>query len=384
MANVYMGTDLEAFIFDESATYEESSCKKEEAEDKKEVKEEGSVEEEVVEVTDEEINTCGVIECVDDPEVACYRIALENEQNYNSIMNAFMVKEFSVLESTGSEMIYEAVDVQNFFASVKKTINLWWSKIQGVIKRVMEEISKRTDLNRAFVEKYTGKDIKTPENAKEFKGYDFSKVSEPEFVSVANLVESAVAPSKIVKVDDAAAEEFMTSFKSKFEETKEYMRGAACGDMNRKVSSDDFDKELRIAFFGSAEKVSVSLLPFSTLLSELSGAKDAKAKAKSAYKKAQDVVKKLQQEVKVAEGGLKKSDKKNAGMKIAKCLTDSINASLGILSKAMSVYTKSMVARVMQDRAMAMYYITNQPKKEKAKDVKESAVDFEDLGIVLR
>ena len=113
MANVYMGTDVEDFIFSEGTTYEEVETPVEEG-----VEETPEVEEE--EISDEELNEFGVIECVDEPEVACYRIALENEQNYNKIMNAFMMKEFSVLESTGEEMVYEAADVKKFFDLVKE------------------------------------------------------------------------------------------------------------------------------------------------------------------------------------------------------------------------------------------------------------------------
>lgn len=381
MANVYMGTDVEDFIFGEGTTYESSV--KEEAETVEQPEETQTVEEEV-EVTDEELNAFGVIECVDDPEVACYRIALENEQNYNMIMNAFMMKEFSVLESTGSEMIYEAVDVKNFFNLVKETIVRWWGKIQGVIKDVMTKVADRVNLNKNFIKKYKDADIKAPTKEKEFKGYDFTSMKTPMFKDIANLVAKAVDASMISKTDEETATEFIKKFNDDFTSTKNQMRGKACGNATKEVSADDFDKELKVALFGSEEKVVVNLKMFSALLNDLETAKSTKDEAKKGYKEAQDAVKTLLSNVKKAENELKKADRKNAGMKVARCMSDSINASLSIMSKAMSMYSKAMLTKVSQDAAMAMFYVANQPKAEKAKKEEpknESAID--NMGIVL-
>ena len=384
MANVYMGTDLEEFIFGEGTVYESQTSEEEvQVEEVQEQEPEVKVEEEVT-VTDEEMNACGVIECVDEPEIACYRIALENEQNYNMIMNAFMKKELSVLESTGAEMVYEAVNVSQFFDNVKKTVTLWWSKIQGVIKKVMEKIYEITMNNKAFVKKYKGVDMKTPESSKDrkFVGYDFKDITVPMFTTIAGLVEKAVKAEDINVKDEEAATEFLASFNEDFDSVKSKMRGAACGDQSKPVSADDFDAKLKIALFGSGEKKEISLKPFVSIIAELERA-DATTKAtREAYKGAQDSVKKLLSDCKRAEAALRKNDKKNAGMKVAKCLSDSINASLGIMSKAMSMYTKSVLTRINQDRAMAAFYVMNQPKAEKkVEKTNESAID--DLNIVL-
>lgn len=385
MANVYMGADVEEFIFGEGTTYEESS-KKEEKDDKNDNKdsvEEGAEEfvEEEVEVTDEEINTCGVIECVDDPEVACYRIALENEQNYNRIMNAFMTKEYSVLESTGEEMVYEAADIKTFFDAVKKQISVWWSKIQGVVKNLMDKIAARVDMNMKFVNKYKNADIKTPEKSKEFKGYNFDNTRTPNYAVVAGLVALAVDKKKIAMVrKEEDADAIVNKFKEDFGHVKDQMRAVACGySQGKTVSEDSYAKELQLALFGSEEKVNVSLKPFATLLNDLEYAKVLKAAAKNAHKKAQDSVKTLMKEVKMAESDLKKADRKNHGMKIAKCMTDSVNASLGIMSKAFHMEAKAINAKAHQDMAMAMFYITNQPKKEKS--VKSESVELENNGL---
>lgn len=375
MANVYMGTDVEEFIFGEGTTYEVEEVETPVEEGAEETPE---VVEEEVEVSDEELNAFGVIECVDEPEVACYRIALENEQNYNKIMNAFMMKEFSVLESTGEEMVYEAVDVKKFFDLVKETVARWWSKIQGVIKKVMETISEKTDMNKAFVKKYKDKDIKVPSKDKKFVGYNFDNMKAPEFEKVADIVSKTAG--SFANIADFNLEEF----KVKADAAKNQMRGAACGKDS--VSAEDFDKELKLALFGSEEKVDLNLKTFATLLSDIESAKDVKNAAKDAYKKAQNTVKKLLGEIKKAESEMKKAseskDEKKDVMKQGRALSDTINASLSIMSKAMSVYTKAMFTSLNQDRAMAFFYIANQPKPEKKEKTNESAIDDLDVQLV--
>ena len=375
MANVYMGTDVEEFIFGE-ATYEEA-CKKEEA--KEEIEKEDT---ELMEAVEAEMNAIGVQECVDDPEVACYRIALENEQNYNAIMNAFMMKEFSVLESTGTEMVYEAADVKSFFKYIKETIQSWWRKIQGVIKKVIEEIAKFTDVDAKFVKKYKGQYMQLPEKDKVFKGYDFSAVKyAPNYSNIADEVKLSVDAGikKIGTITDEEANAFVTKFKNDFNGVKGKMRAIACGESGT-VSEDEFDKKLKVALFGSEDKVAIGLAsrPFNKLLDELEGAKIAKAAAKHAHATAQSAVKELLADVKHAESALVKGNKKG-GTKVGKCLTDSINASLNIMSKTMHMETRAIMTNLRQNRAMAAFYVSHQPKATK---VKESAVE-DDLGIVL-
>lgn len=387
MANVYMGTDLEDFIFGEGTVYESASNEGETEVEKPEVQEEGATEveevvevEEEVEITDEELNAFGVIECVDDPEVACYRIALENEQNYNRIMNAFMQKEFSVLESTGEEMVYEAANVETFFKLVKETIARWWAKIQGVIKKVIDEIAVRTNANANFVRKYKDKDFKTPTVEKKFKGYNFTN-HVPNYHKIAGIVGVTVNEKVITNVTKDQADAFLGKFKDEFESAKDKMRGAACGADS--VSADEFDKKLKVALFGSEDKVDISLKSFKELLNDINNANWIKKSAKESYKSAESSVKELQKRVKMAESALRKADKKDAGMKVAKCLSDAVNASLGIMSKTMSMDTKAMITKANQDRAMAGFYLMNQPKEEKPKEEPKAESAIDDLNIVL-
>lgn len=368
MSNVYMGTDVEEFIFGEGTTYEEA-CKKEGKEEPEQV--EKSV------ITDEEINEFGVIECAEDPEVACMRIALENEQNYNAIMNAMMTREYSVLESTGSEIVYEAANVKQFFELVKKQINKFWAKIQGVFKKLMDIIVSNTASNKAFIKKYGNSTFHKPETGKEFKGYEFGSLGVVDYDGIAGLVAKHVHVSDVAAADEEKATKFVTDFNAKFEDIKSEMRGLACGES--KVAAGEFDSTLRVKLYGSKEKVVIKPKEFKSLIAELGSAMNSKKLAKESYNAAQKAVKILRGDVKHAESNLAKTEgRKNHGMKIAKCLTDAINASLTIMSKAFSVQTGAIVADMRQTRAMAAYYVTHQPKV-----AKEAAEGVDELGVVL-
>lgn len=353
MANVYMGKDVEDFIFNENANYEDSHVEES--------------------VTDEEINVYGVIECVDDPEVGCYRIALENEQNYNKIINACMMQEFSVLESTGEEMVYEAGQIKKFFGWIKTQIQKFWSKVMGVFKKVQDFISQLIMSNKAFVKKYKGHVIKKPENAKEFKGYkmDLKTIGNHDFYGeIAEYVKGLVAIDAIAKTSKEDADNIAEEFRKGFEEDKKNMRFKACG---KKVDESEYSKQLKIWFFGSSEKVSLPYKSFTELISELEKADSAKAAVKNAFNNAKASVKYMMNLVKNAEKNSIAAEgrKDNHVMKVAKCFTDALNAGITIMSKAMSVQTSAITTLARQDRSMAAYYVANNPDKESFKKTEE-------------
>lgn len=381
MARVYTGENVEDFIFGEGTTYEESTV--EEGAKTEETPEEDV--EEGVEVTDAELHLDGVLECTDDPAVACYRIALENEQNYNSLMNAMMGREYSVLEQTGETMVYEAANIKGFFENLKKIVQKWWDKITGAIKKAIEGIQASVATNKAFVAKYRKAKMQTPEKSKEFKGYKFP-ANEAKYAQISDLVQKAVDVRTISNLSDEKATEVINDFKDSFDTTKAHMRGAACGNVSNTISSDDYERQLKLAYFGSTDKVAIDLVPFGTLISELSTADEAKKAVKAAYKEAESAVKGLHKDIKVAEVQLmKNAGIRNSGMKVGKCLSDAVNASLIIMSKALHVQISAMNTKVAQDRAMAAFYIKNQPDAAPAEPAaKTESVELtDDLDIVL-
>lgn len=332
MNNVYMGLDVEDFIFGEGTTYENNDI--------------------IDNVSEEEMNEFGVIECVEDPDVACYRIALENEQNYNAIMTAMMTREYQVLESTGKEMIYEASKIENFLEMVKKQIQKFWAKVKGVFKKLMDKINSVVLSNKAFVKKYraVANTIKQPKDA-EFTGYEFNHD---------NLVipyGEVVGIVKTIKTGD-------------IETALNTLRGKLCHA--GVVTADEFAKKLKVSLYGSENTKTVKLESnFTTLLDRLESAASAKKAAKDSHKEAEKAVKGLLSEVN-AEKSKARADENEEALKSAKAKSEAISKSLNIMSAALSAQTTAIVASAAQDRRMANHWVKAQNVKDGVKT--ESAI----------
>ena len=343
MNNVYMGLDVEDFIFGEGTTYEET----------------------VDNVSDEEMNAFGVIECTEDPDVACYRIALENEQNYNAIMMAMIQREYNVLEATGSVMVYEGAKLDAFFDSVKKAIQKFWAKVKGVFKKVMDQISSIVLSNKAFVKKYRAAGIKMPKEVKGFTGYDFDSVDMTIHYS------STVDIVKELKDDNSKEEANETDYSG-------LIRGMLIGgSASVEMKAEEFDKSLKVKLYGSENTKEVKPVSFEALLNRLETADASKKEAKAAHKEAEKSIKGFLSEVNKA----KAEAKSDAAAKRAKAKATVINKALNIMSTALSAQTRAIVAMSVQDRKMANY-IVRANSDGKTKLAKESAFE-EDLNVVL-
>ena len=343
MNNVYMGLDVEDFIFGEGTTYEEN----------------------IENVTDEEMNEFGVIECVEDPDVACYRIALENEQNYNAIMTAMLTREYQVLESTGKEMVYEASAVKNFLDMVQKQIQKFWAKVKGVFKKVMDNISSIVLSNKAFVKKYRALgDISAPE--KSITGYKFDrKKMVIEYGKAADVV-------KGIKFIENA---------NSLEGTLDTVRGIMCG--GGKVTADTFAKTLKDGIYGGENTVELKSSDFGSfqaILNRLENANEQKKIAKDSHKEAEKAVKKFLSEVKEERA---KAESGSAAEKTAKAKADAISKSLTIMSTALSVQTRAIVADAVQDRKIANHFVRSQNVKDDKKVQHNSASFADELDVVL-
>ena len=361
MANVYMGKDVEDFIFGEGTVFESV---------------EEVVEEEVVEESYEELDACGVVECVDEPEVACYRIALENEMNYNAIMNSFMKKEYSVLESTGVEMVYEAADVKKFFKAVEEAIKRFWAKVQGLFKKIMDTIASYVNTNKAFVKKFRGYTGKLSTDIKDFKGYNFNDLTAINYEPIIKELNKEVNPSNISSYND---EEKAKAKKEAFklDALKDAMRGSIVG--GGAVKADEFKTKLKVKFYGSEKKEDVDVKDFGHLLDELEKAGSVKKAAKEAYDKARKCVNDMLGDIKKVK---KESERSNPAMKVAKCYTDGCNAAINVMTTVMHAHVGAINTKMHQDRAMAAAMVrgTTWEKKEVVK--KESVEEFDDIVLI--
>lgn len=347
MNNVYMGLDVEDFIFGEGTSYEES-----------------------YNVTDEEMNKFGVIECAEDPDVACYRIALENEQNHYAIMTAMMNQEYATLESTGSEIVYEGTRLNNFLDAVKAQVQKFWAKVKGVFKKVMDKIASIVLSNKAFVKKYRGVtgDLKMPKD-KGFTGYDPAK---------ANLEINYSAGAALVKTVGKNGSISGATSTERNSENLNNLRGKLLGGSPAFIKAEDFAMELKKHLYGSinTENVQIKTTNFSALLDTLELAEDAKKAAKAAHKEAEKAVKEYLSEINKAKSEAEKDD----DVKKYKNIASFITQSLTVMSTALSAQTSAIVTFAVQNRKMANYWIAANNKK---KGTQESTSMVESLDVVI-
>ena len=307
--------------------------------------------EESYNVSEEDMNKFGIIECVEDPGVACYRIALENEQNYNAIMTAMLTREYQVLESTGKEMVYEASAIKGFLDRVHEMVQRFWAKVKGVFKKVMDNINSIVLSNKAFVKKYrsmTSK-LKTPAE-KNFTGYEFNNEK--------MIVPYSKAVTEIKKIKYGFTSEKSVSM------TLDKVRTILCG--GTEASSEGFAETLKEVIYGGKNTKVVSLVDFETLLNRLEDAGNSKKAAKDSHKEAESAVKGLLSEVKSLMSDAK-SKEDDDRVKYLKTKADAISKSLTIMSTALSVQTRAIVAQAVQDRKMANYWVNSQNTKEEKK-----------------
>ena len=242
-----------------------------------------------------------IIESVfDSPIEAAFHIVAEGEMNYNRIMQAIGIDELAVLESTGAEMMYEAVDVKAIFGKIKDFFMNLFKKIQGIFQKFMALINSWVKSDKDFVNKYKKVLAQVDTKDFEYKGYKFTNQGF-DIAAASTKSQNAVETAVGAKIADAngntdAADSFIKALDDK-SDVLDKARGAAIN--GNPIESGDFAKELFMYFRnGEDSKVEIDNISITALLSVIDGAADAKKQADKAYK---DVEKSFKDFIKTAE-----------------------------------------------------------------------------------
>lgn len=319
-------------------------------------------------VSDAELNKFGIIECAEDPDVACYRIALENEQNHNALMNTIMMQEMEYLEANGRELMWEAGAIRRIADRVKETIQRWWAKIKGVFKKLLNKIDSFTMSNKAFVRKYrtaklTFKDVK-------FTGYQFNSDlgNAIKYSEVASYIggEALDAAKRFKNKKNNTSDDADIELSGKIALTayQNIIRGKLIGEGNASIAAESFASKLKSLLYGDTNtkemKVSQATEGATTwdaLMNQLENASLDKKAAKDAYKEAEDSVRAYLRYTN--EKGKDAADDYESEIKIFSKL---VNSSLNIMSSALSAQTAAIMARAQQTRRIANHILRAQKK----------------------
>ena len=327
-----------------------------------------------------ELYEYGVIECVDEPEVAFYRIALENEQNFNSIKTALLKSSYTnLLESDGYITESNMGDkIKKIFEAVKEAIKKFWAKIMGVFKRITNNIALYVNDNKKILKKY--EKIHYRQIDKTIEGYNFANLISANkgtiYTNVAQLIEDYKpeydGDSKIVAVNPR-------------EEIIERAKLALCNhdDWNRDsyVPIEDFDKELKITFFGSEDKQEIDLEFFGVIKTELSTAAETKKGVQAIYNSNKKSIDKILTEVKRQEKEYQKALSKEDRFKDRNVqeFISAVNAVLSLMGKALSVHISAIIAEMKQYRQMINVYVQYGTPENIEDDVDDDWFDDDDL-----
>ncbi|MCK9198483.1 MAG: hypothetical protein M0P49_02660 [Bacilli bacterium] len=223
-------------------------------------------------------------------------------------MQAIGIDELAVLESTGAEMVYEAVDIKSVFGKIKEFFVNLFRKIQGIFQKLMALINSWVRDDKAFVAKYKKHLMGISTKDFEYKGYVFTNQNLD--IAAASkkgmeIIEKEVGATIDNAWKDAADAKKWTDATENKSDILEKARGAVIG--GNPIDSGDFAKELFMFFRnGEDSKVDIDNVSVTALLSIIDGAAEAKKQADKAYREVEKCFKEFFTAVDKAEKELVK------------------------------------------------------------------------------
>ena len=326
-------------------------------------------------ISDDELNEFGIIETGEEPEVAGYAIALENEQNFNNIMNAMMIKEYTCLESTGAEMVYTEGVIGDFFDAVSKTIKVWWGKFMDMIQKAQDFVIKYTKENGMFIKKYKGKSMKAPTESKmDVKGYAYAKLQSngktlvTEVMNFFNSISKGILAE--INSDDIdvinKAKETLEQDNTEFEDNLKLLVNDLAKTKDKAVA-----EAVKCYYRGPKQDIVVG--DFKELLKEMEQAVKIRKHLKEDYNDAKKACKELLNSVsRMKKACSRKDETETARISAAKTVSTSIKKTMNAMGKVQSASIQVYYEKCRADRAKAMWIVNHQPKKDDKKNTNES------------
>lgn len=241
-----------------------------------------------------------------------------NELNseWSSLMESMLVKELTVLESTGSEMVYEANGAANFIEKIKEFFSNLWSKFTGIIKKWYEAVDDMLHDTANFIKKYKDDFIAgaklIPSQGLTIKGYDFAglKDASQNIKNADTAIDRNSTFERLLMVADATGtftSDYAAAIKEIKDQQPEYeskivkILGSPTGSVGK------FNEEIKKFYYG-AETKSIKSVNTTEMLNDVTTAQAAKKEVKAIYNEFKNGVNKQIKEVNSWKKGLDKSD----------------------------------------------------------------------------
>ena len=335
---------------------------------------EGAMDPEIEAITMESVE-----ECAGDPFEFATAIMYENEMAMQNLDMAVMCCEYAYLKENGTEMVYEAGVLKNFFDSAKKKVKEWWEKIVKFFKKVFNYVANFVRTDEQFVKKYEAAAKKAGKvSGLKFKGYNYDTEVPAKMMAVVTDQVSKV-PAGVKSTGGQYQDDAMETKMNK-------MRGSICKAGNSsaeaEITASDFVASVQTALRGGdKEKVEISVFDCVKAIDEIKNAKKTKKdlqtlfdKAKALSNQALSALSDIETETTKAA----KADEANEGKQIAAKAAHNgvqfVNALISMATIVNNQGAKMITANNRQNRAFVAKALSKSDRDAAdAKTLSESA-----------
>ena len=320
---------------------------------------------------------------------------VEAENNYNNIMQAIGIDEFTFLEENGYEMVYTESSASGFLGKVKEFFKNLYQKIKGLFQKFIALIDSYAKSDKDFVNKYRRQLLTVNTKDFEYKGFNFVKLAP----NVGVAMDKAYGVTGLNKVGIGSTE----TLKAVEDETDigEKMRGAAInaiGGPSGSLEAGEFSKELFILFRdGEESKISIDKVDVSGELSVILNYNETKKHAEKTFKELEKAINetlkgldKTEKELVKKSPGEKDADGKvqpdEANSKAVQVVSKQIKFTKEMLSIGQTINGAQLTALKDQNRqakSICVSLMNYKPKNESAGYYSEGAVGDSALGSIV-
>ena len=327
-----------------------------------------------------------VEECAGDPFEFATAIMYENEMAMNNLDMAVMCCEYAYLKENGTEMVYEAGVLKNFFDSAKKKVKEWWEKIVKFFKKVFNYVANFVRTDEQFVKKYETAAKKAGKvSGLKLKGYVYD--TEIPTKMMGHVTDHITNTESLIKGVEADKNN-QYSDNDRLEDRLDSIRGYICKEGNSsagsKISASEFSKELNKALRGGSEdKEDIVVFDCAKAIDEIKGAKKTKKDLQALFDKCKALANKATGELSEIENNCRKAEKEKPNDSAASTSTKAAHGGVKYVNSLLSMATminnqgaKMITANNRQNRAFTAKALSKADKdKDLNKALKEGAYD---------
>lgn len=325
-----------------------------------------------------------------------YLLMAENEENWNSIMQACAYTELNHFKENGTEYMFTEATGNGFLASAQAFFAKVWEKIQSLFKKFAVMLSALGKKDKAFVTDNKAaieagmKNI--PSDAK-FKGYQYSSQALGSWSTTINS-EKAKAIKCLEDAKTAGAKSEANSDYDKSDVAGK-IRGEVAGG-SEKLSSSEFNKAMFKKFRGGDDRTEISFTAdlVRTAMTALTGQAEVQKIANEAYKDLKKYFADIDKALRTAGKNLSKTkgdegaaEGINNGLVAIKRGIEVNKATASIFQIGNSIFLTCLKGYSIQCKAICVATVMfREPKKEKVQegaDLTDNGADFLS-GVILK